>query len=327
MILYNLTHDFVNLRLMLKEGSREKIGFVSRFVSALWRTITGDLAAFYTGEIDDFKREAVGVGSWIHAAIGMIAVVGLLYRQRGGIVRVVRNFSLRGSESGTIPLALIPPMFIIIYMVIYCSAKFSLKPFSTPRYFLPLCPFMSVTIALFLLWKQKNVARKLGIAVWLFLMLRGAVISTEFGVRPCHEEHRIKTCGAEIEKLARFFVINNIRTAWAPYEIQWRLMFETDEQLIAASRLFSPLIRYPHYLREIRSRILDGERFALVFRKDFAFVRMFAPEGVARNNEIILGKLRLNPSVLRNKAISCGEEFVVFYPLTVSKEGGKLVIR
>ncbi len=317
MIIYNLTHDFINLRLMFKGGPGEQIGFLSHFGGALWATISGDLAAFYTGQIDDFKEGMIGFGSWIHAAIAMIAVVGLFCRQRHSIIRVVRGLSLSGAKSATIPMALIPPVFIIIYLVIYCSAKFSLDVWKTPRYFLPLCPFVSISIVLFLLWERKDLARKVGFAIVLFLMIRGAVVSTAFGLRPCHEEHGITTSGEEIKKLGHLLVENNIKIAYAPYEIQWRLMFETDEEVIVASDLLSPFPRYSYYQEEVRRRTAQGKRFALIFRKDFAFGRLFAPKVAVKDNEIQLLHFRLKLNQL--KAIRAGEEFLVFYPLTLTK--------
>ena len=155
LIVYNLTHDFAHLRYMLEGGvSGSDVGFIRHFTGALWDAIAGDLAAFFTGDIDDFNREAVGVGSWIQAGVGMAAVVGLLYEWRHATVRAIKKISLRGTESSSLPAVMIPVVFIVIYMAIYCVARFSLQPGRTPRYFLPLCPFVSVVIALFLLWKR-----------------------------------------------------------------------------------------------------------------------------------------------------------------------------
>ena len=315
MIVYDATHDFVHLRHMLTGPPGESIGFVRHFAGALWDALAGDLAAFFSGEIDDFKWRAVGIGSWIHAAVAVIAVVVLLFEQRRAFRETFRKRSLRGREGATLPAAVLPVIFIGIYLAIYCSARFSLPQYRTPRYFLPLCPFVSVAIVLFLLWRRKGAARTVGIAVLLLLAARGVFASMQFGLRPWHEEHRIATSGSEIESLGRKLTDNNIRLALAPYEIQWRLMFETNERVLVSSEGISPLRRYPPCAEEVFRRIEAGEPFALVFRKDLAF-----SPWVAGGKPLADGVkfIRLDQTLLRGKRWDDRGEFIVFYPLALA---------
>ena len=85
------------------------------------------------------------------------------------------------------------------------------------------------------------------------LVAAGAAASLQIGMRPWHEEHRIRTSGIEMAKLAEAVQERGIRAAFAPYEIQWRLMFATDESVLVSSLGISPgaepgrSSRYPHY--------------------------------------------------------------------------------
>lgn len=318
-LMYNITHDFANLRFIFRGDSGTQINFLSHLGYALWHTITGDIAVFFTGDIDDFSERPIDIGSWIHAGIAIAAVTGILFKQRNTIIHVVKNWFVRKHRLISILPVLIPPIFIVVYILIYCSVKISLDHWKSPRYFLPLCPFISITIALFLLWEWNNVIKKVGLVICLFLIIRGAVVSMESGLRPWHEEHKIQTSGEEIKNLARLIVDKNIRIAHAPYEIMWRLMFETDERVIIANDLISPFVRYPYYSEEVYRRIESGDSFALIFRNDYAFSKEYAPKHTAQNDEIQLFRIKLMPNTLKEKTILSGEEFVVFYPLRKNK--------
>ena len=129
-----------------------------------------------------------------------------------------------------LPAALLPPLFVIVYLGMYGAAKFSLPGLRTPRYLLPLCPFVSIAIATVVAgWTGGR--RWAGLAAILFLVVTGAAASLQIGLRPWHEEHLVRTSGAEIAKLAAAVQERGIRVAFAPYEIQWRLMFATDERV------------------------------------------------------------------------------------------------
>jgi len=313
LVVYNATHDFAHMRHMLTGPPGQAIGFARHFAGALWGALSGDLAAFFSGEIDDFKWRAVGMGSWAHSVVAVIAVVVLLYEERRSFLEAFRKRSLRGRQGAALPVATLPAIFIGLYLAIYCSARFSLPQYRTPRYFLPLCPFVSIAIALFLLWRRKGAARAVGVTVLMLLAARGVVTSMKFGLRPWHEEHRIATSGREIASLGRKLTGNDIRLALAPYEIQWRLMFETDERVLISSEGISPLRRYPRYDDEFFRRIEAGEPFALIFRKDLAF----SPWAGGRNRPPAgMTFIRLDPAVLQGKRWDDGGEFIVFYPLT-----------
>lgn len=313
LILYNATHDFAHLRHMFAPCGL-RVGLVEHVFGALRHAATGGLAAFFGGDIDNYKP--AGIGAWIHAAAVILAVAVLLREERAGLREAAKRFSLAGHRAAQLPAALIPVLFILLYMAMYAGAKFSLPPFRTPRYFLPLCPFVSVAVAIAAMRNRAGRLQAAGYILIGFLLIRGAFVSMDFGMRPWHEEHGIRTSGVDIRRLARWLKTHNIRTAFAPYEIQWRLMFETDEEILVSCRAISPKPRYPYYSREVMRRIRGGEAFALIARRDFRFIDW--ARGRSRNDSM----QTTFRAALRKAGFSdqpcpmASAEFVVFYPLS-----------
>jgi len=308
---YDLTHDFAHLRFMLAPAPGVRMGFVEHFARALWGVFAGNLAAFFEGDIDNFKP--AGPGGWLHGGVLVLSAISVVYAHRGWLGRA----GWRALRERAMPVPLVPVVFMLVYLVMYASAKFSLAGvYTPPRYLLPLCPFASVTIAAAWAGARPGWPRRLGVVVVALLVARGAVVSLQVGMRPWHEEHGIRTSGRDIVKLAEFLLSRGVRIAFAPYEIQWRLMFETDEAVVVTSRGISPLRRYEFYDREVRRRAAEGERFAFLFRRDFAFA-----EWAARGRMGGITRERWDRAIrlagLSGTGTPAGEEFLVFYPLGV----------
>ena len=324
LVLYNLAHNFAHERQMFGGSYAAQVGFAAHVFGALWHALTQGLAVFFSGEIDDYTRAPVGIGSWFHAGLAIVAVAALLFEQRGKIAQSLKRFSLRGRETSPLPAAVIPLVFILVYLAMYCAAGFS-QPFRrTPRYFLPLCPFVSVAIAVFLLWRRRGWARKPAFALVLVLMARGLFVSTAFGTRPWHEEHRIRTRGNDIKMLARWLEHNNVRTVIAPYEIQWRLLFETDERVLAACDPVSPMPRYAWYGRRVARRIAAGSACALVFRNDLAFARLAARGPLRPGEPLPLFGMDLDARLLQDRAVILADRFVIYTPVSPQALGPML---
>jgi 4-amino-4-deoxy-L-arabinose transferase-like glycosyltransferase len=312
LLAYNVQNHYEHFRQMYAPAAGASAGFLEHFFGALWRLFSGDLAAFFGGDIDDVHP--ANPAAWIHAAAAVLAVVVLIYRNRSAIARFLK--------SRRAPVTLLPAVFIIVYLGMYGVAKFSLPELRTPRYLLPLCPFVSMAIAIVVAgWTGPR--RWAGLAVIAFLVLAGAIASLQIGMRTWHEEHGIKTSGTEMAKLAEAVQARGIRAAFAPYEIQWRLMFATDERVVVSSRGISPppslgrVSRYPPYDEAVLNMAGEGKPFAFIFRQDFAFAEWAARGrigGITRavwQNACRRAGISLAP-------IRVGEEFVIFYPLDAS---------
>jgi len=314
LIVYNLTHDFAHLRHIFRNPAGPSVGFIEHFFGALAHALTEGLPAFFAGAIDDYAPATAW--SWFHTALALVALVVLVYTQRGALFKTLRGISFYGSRATPLPPALWPVFFVALYMAMYGAAKFSLTPFRTPRYFLPLCPFVSMAIAAAVVQWRGATERRLACAVTLILAAGSAVSAYAVVSLPWHEEHRVRTHGEQLELVGRWLQDHNVEIAYAPYEIAWRLMFETDERVLVSCEGFSPLPRYDYYIREVRRRAEEGKPFALVARRDFAFVALggglnAGPE-LAESFQQSLRRKRLPADPVFET-----EEFLVFYPLTL----------
>ncbi|MGO8703308.1 MAG: glycosyltransferase family 39 protein [Candidatus Brocadiia bacterium] len=312
LVAYNAAHDFEHFRQMYAPAAGASAGFLEHFFGALWGVFSGDLAAFFGGDIDDIHP--VGPAAWVHAAVAMLAVAILIYRHRAAIAGFLK--------SRQVPATLLPAVFVIVYLGMYGVAKFSLPELRTPRYLLPLCPFVSMAMAIVIAgWTGAR--RWAGLAAIAFLVAAGAAASLQIGMRPWHEEHRIRTSGIEMAKLAAAVEKRGIRVAFAPYEIQWRLMFATDERVMVSSLGISPgpalgrTSRYPPYDDAVLKMVREGKKFAFIFRQDFGFAKWAA---LGRSGGITpdIWRDACRRAGISPAGIPVGEEFVIFYPLDLS---------
>ena len=312
LVAYNAAHDFEHFRQMYAPAAGASVGFLVHFFGALRGVFSGDLAAFFGGDIDDVHT--AGPAAWVHAAAAMLAVAILIYRHRAAIARFLK--------SRQVPVTLLPAVFVIVYLGMYGVAKFSLPELRTPRYLLPLCPFVSIAIAIVVAgWTGAR--RWAGLAVIAFLVAAGAAESLQIGMRPWHEEHRIRTSGIEMAKLTAAVEERGIRVALAPYEIQWRLMFATDERVTVSSVWISPgpalgqTSRYQPYDDAVVKMVREGKKFAFIFRRDFGFAEWAArgrSGGITRD----IWRDACRRAGISPAGIPVGEEFVIFYPLDLS---------
>lgn len=302
---YNLTTDFEHLRFLLRPGQARSMGIVHHFFSAFAGIFTGDLAAFYGGDIDDFQPPHAG--AWAQAIAVILATIWLVWNRRTYSEQTPPDAGRR-----PLPPQMIPAVFLLVYVLLYCTARFSLPEFRTPRYFLPLCPFASMAVALCAVRFTRRAHQWIIGAVAGFLILNGAATSLGVGMRPWHFEHGVKTSGPEIAALAQTLESQGVDTTLAPYEIQWRLMFETDERIIVSDTGLSPVDRYPAYRKMFDQRVFEEHKpFAFVLRRDAAFLQAVQP--------------MFRPAVLEKTFREAGipahapaaeSEFFFFFPVT-----------
>ena len=309
LLAYNVQHHFEHFRQMYAPAAGASAGLLDHFFGALGRLFSGDLAAFFGGDIDDIHP--AGPAAWVHAVVAMLAVAVLIYRNREAISHFLK--------SRRVPVTLLPAVFVLVYLGMYGVAKFSLPELRTPRYLLPLCPFVSIAIAIVVAgWTGAR--RWAGLAVIAFLAAAGAAASLQIGMRTWHEEHGIRTSGIEMAKLAEAVQARGIRAAFAPYEVQWRLMFAADEKVLVSSLGISPgpalgrSSRYPPYDDAVLKMVGEGEKFAFIFRQDFGFAE-WAARGRTGGLTREVWRDACRRAGVSPQRIPVGEEFVIFYPL------------
>jgi len=293
---------------------------VAHMLNAWAHALGGGLAAFFTGEIDDYRQP--GFSAWCHAVAAMVAVLFLVWRERAALIASAKAVSWSGQRAVPLTPAVMPVLFVILYLGMYGAARFSLPVYRTPRYFLPLCPFLSMAMAVVVMRLPKGLWKTGGVVLIGLLVLRGAWVSTAIGMRPWHEEHRIRTSGQAIRQLAGALSERNIALVYTPYEIQWRLMFETDEKIFASCKGLSPLPRYAPYSNEFMERVKNGESFALIARRDFAFMDLARGQRGDGSTERSLRAALDQAGFASTEQPMESEEFLVFWPLDRRLFGG-----
>jgi hypothetical protein len=281
-------------------------GFLEHFTGAIGRVFTGDLAAFFGGDIDHVQP--AGWTAWVHAAAALLAVGILIHRNRAEIARFL--------QSRKAPVALLPAIFVIVYLGMYGAAKYSLPELRSPRYLLPLCPFVSIAIGM-VVASWTGARRWVGLAVVAFLVVSGAVASLDIGLRNWHEEHRIRTYSSDMAQLAAEVKERHIRLAFAPYQIQWRLMFATDEAVLVSNEDITAAVRYPYYEKTVWSQVQEGEEFAFILRRDFKFEEWAWGQHMGFITHDIWQDACRRAGI-SPEGIPVGQEFMIFYPLKLS---------
>jgi 4-amino-4-deoxy-L-arabinose transferase-like glycosyltransferase len=309
--LYNFATDFAHVRMMFAPAAGVQVGFLEHVFGALGGIFTGDLAAFYGGDIDD--RHPAGVGAWAQAYAAIAAVVAVAWWRRAELRAWAQWRPFGERRDAAMPFAVVMLAFVAVYVAMYCVAKFSLPGLRTPRYFLPLCPFVPVLTAL-VLTAGEGWRKRAGFVVIAALALHGAATGLSVGMRPWHEEHGVRTSGREMAWLAAEVRRLEVHYAYAPYEIQFRLMYETDESVIVSCKGISPVFRYPPYDEAVAKAVQEGKPFAFIFRKDFAFAEWAAQRGLGLvSRERFLRACAATGVDPAGKP--AGEEFVIYYPL------------
>jgi len=309
-LVYDFLHHFEHARWLLAPLPEVHMGVVARFIGSARNLASRDLAAFFEGDLKGFTTPSAW--GWLHAAAAVLAVGVLAWRHR-----------TLGIGKAKLPVSLLPVVFVVLYLLMYGSSSFSLR--RAPRYLLPLCPFVSIAIGAAVAgWAGKK--RLAGATAIAFLVLSGTWISLEVGLRPWHEEQGgVRTRGDEIAQLGRTLRAGGIRTAFAPYEIQWRLMFQTDEAVIVSN--LKGQDKYQPYADEVRRRIAGGERFALIFRRDFQFTERTTRNGrVVTHNlyEEVCEKIGISPEGLPAGAVAASagpEDYFSIIVLRVEHDG------
>ena len=307
LLAYNLTHGWAHVRRMLAPAppGAASPGALSAFHDYLLR----EAPVLFTTRLDDYGAAPAGWDAWGHWLVFLAAfLAAAAWRRRGE----TWTAGLRRRPVETISL-----VAVVVYLGLYGLSRFSAPLFRTPRYFIPLYPFVSILIGAMLAraFASKATALRL-IGAALSVALLGQSLAQDWRMTDAtgHEEHHVLTSGRSIRALAEWLEARGIGCVFTRYEIQMRLMAESDERILASCvlgprRLLSPKPRLPGddlaVLREARG----GAPFAVVFRRDFAFGRLW-PDPRTRSRQGWEGWLR--SLGVRWKQADVGE-FVVYY--------------
>lgn len=300
---YDLTHSFAHLRRMMPGGGPggSLIGHAVEAFSSMW---AHDLPQFLTVNIDDFLGHAPW-DSWAHYLLFLAAVVSCVV----WLSRVSKAQIAKSPPSEVIPL-----VHLTVFCILYSLSKFSLPELRTPRYFLPLYPFFAIIMASGLYRAARGrAAMVIATAIVGLLAIQGIARDSQMMYTERHQEWRTTTSGRAVRELRVFLEARKVYYVWTPYEIQWRLMFESDERITASSAGISRVDRYPDYDLAFRDHAVRGdEPYAVVFDKDFLFAELGRMMTEKQWYEF------LRRTGVSFKTAEVGGEFLVFYDFSTN---------
>ncbi len=173
----------------------------------------------------------------------------------------------RGSVADpTVLLILLYVLFFVVCMLCAPPSMLGLPP----RYLFPLVPAVAIIGGLAiakLSWRMRTCL--LGYVTASFLFFNAGLV-----LKPRLYEHWTFYDPAEIQALIRTLDKAGLRLVRTTYILQWRLLFETHERVIAVN--IAEFCRFPAYKEILRRSAREpGAKLAWVFRKDGRWARVF----------------------------------------------------
>jgi 4-amino-4-deoxy-L-arabinose transferase-like glycosyltransferase len=278
LIYYNVTHEFANIKhlanITANPGSTLAPGTLTRFARLLYH----DLPAFFSLDVEDFSKEISPI-SYFSYGLFVIALGYVFMRTGEALFSAMRSFFAR-------KITVFTPERRIIYFVLFLLAYFAIYSLSraggkAPRYLIVICPFIPIIVG----WAAYDLAKRHRVAAGIFVILFTATqipFIVEFARDTTVPEWDVRMHGEDIKTLANFLLDNNLTTVVTPYEIKWKLMFESRRKIVCAAYLFGFDREYKYNL-EVADRINNkGVSPAFVFDKEHKLAqaaRHFNPDG------------------------------------------------
>jgi hypothetical protein len=163
-------------------------------------------------------------------------------------------------------------LLMFLYLAIYSISSAGGK---AARYLFPLLPLIPILLA----WPIYSIAKRSVMPAALlgcgFLAIQAYFIA-QLARDKTTVEWRIASRGEDIKTLARFLLERNLTTVMTPYEIKWKLMFESRRKIVAASYMFG-FDREHKYNMEVIERVnRRGVPLAVVFDKEYKLHKIAA---------------------------------------------------
>jgi len=250
-IYYNLTNNFQNIKyvfgsmVMSQNVPASNISFLiwtlDKF-SFIKEVIADTLPRFFESDNEWSYFRKISLSSWIQYSIFLLA-----------LVRYILNF-LSASQWINKKLAIL--LFISLYLASYCFAN----PYgpNVHRFLLLLYPYISIIIGELVidLYKRKEVLKYFGMIIMIFFVIVGEVtyianmdkhsewLDQDYKItkdkkRPI-EPIFLKTKGETITQVISFLNSQGIKYVNTTFFIKYRLIFESNETIIASSEFFYP---------------------------------------------------------------------------------------
>ena len=302
LIQYELAHNFENTRFVLGLGSS---GDKSPLLNGI-KLLTEYLPAFYTGRNLDMYVVNPPLRAWIEYLIYAVLFCYVLYTNRKSIRMILTAWISRklsiNDQNQPKPEALV--VLSVIFHLAVCT--FSKETALSPRYLVPLFPALTILAgsAIESMWqKGSKYLSPIAIVTFIVLISLGLITHVSY-IRPSTVNDdvllsngqivNLQTSGEAVTALIDFLRQQNISYVRCAYFLQWRIIFESQETIIASSNGFVPgFSRF----REYDKRVDQAENVAFLYHKDATLLQDFLKTETAMH--------------MNQKQIY---EFVVFYP-------------
>jgi len=308
-IYFNLTHDFANFRSLLMTNARSDSNMLLSMLTRFGRLFTRDLPVFFSLSIDDFPDE-IPLSAYLAYGIFLLSVLYTVIRTRSGMLALARAFfSGRRAVAAPEDRIIYILLMLFLYFAIYSVSSMG---GSTPRYLLVACTFIPLIIA----WAAYDFGRRHFVPAVIFLSLFGAVQLVN-GVALARDqtivEWHIPVQGRSITTLAKYLLDNNLTTVLTPYEIKWRLMFESRRKIVCASYAFG-FDRENKYNLEVIERVnRRGMPLAVVFDREYKMPLIVANFNPQAAFDLAGFHQFLEQNKITYEVTPVGEDYIVYH--------------
>lgn len=261
LILYNLTYNFSNLRYVFGRGAG---GDGSNLFSNLVNLVTIYLPRFFVGSNIGDYISSPPLLAYLEYAIYLVLFIALSIKIGPHAIKLVGSLRSAANVKRINSPADIDTL-LVVYLII-CPLIFSVSgnigsAETSLRYLFPLYPALAIVAARGVYWLRQDQNRILnitGTTLLAVLIIFGSINHFSYiGQTWVYDDvmfpqgivHR-QTSGETISKLIDFLNKRQMSRVATTYFVQWRLVFESNEAIIASSRNLMPgadTPRYPYY--------------------------------------------------------------------------------
>jgi len=280
-IYYNLTHDLQNVEyvfgfLLLKGNTSFEIYRLYVYILVKLRFISEvflfTLPRFFETDNEWSYFRRISISSWFQYLILLSAMCYAFYNIRGKTALLNKKSSML--------------FFVFAHLAAYCFAN----PYGpqVQRFFLLLYPYISIFTAdlILNLYARRRFIRALGSCAFVFIIITGEISYIDSlaeeskWMDPDPTGPYIQTKGETVPRLISFLDSQGIEYIHTTHYIKYRLIFESQERIIASSEFFHPEKNY-YPLYENMVREARPKQTAVVLYREskyVGFVQQFMKE-------------------------------------------------
>ncbi len=273
LIYYNITHNFLNLKYTVYIGSGGEQPWLQKLELLFSRYLPG----FFVGRNVDGVVSKIPPEAWVEYAAYLLVIGCAIYFYRHSLRSILLCWLPSKFKRRNYP-APKPEGILVFYLLLYLFLHtFSRAMTFSPRYLLPLFPALAIVVGAVIarmLAERTRVLNILGMILLLTIAglgflnhlryLKVPIVTDDI---PISEDEiiNVQTSGKAARNIIEYLEEKGVNHVHCSYFLQWRLIFESRESVIASSGEFAlDPPRYPPYDREV----YQAEQFAIIFHRD-----------------------------------------------------------